>query len=85
MNFDPRSAAINTEMGILIDSEALGADVRQLAERDMGAVNAWRVGLDPDGELIWTNDRETVRRQPARNAWQRFMDGLFRILPKSQL
>ncbi len=85
MNFDPRSAAINTEMGILIDSEALGADVLQLAERDMGAANAWRVGLDPDGELIWTNDLETARRQPARNAWQRFMDGFFRILPKSQL
>jgi putative cardiolipin synthase len=25
-----------------------------------------------------------VTRQPARNAWQRFMDGFFRILPKDQ-
>ena len=85
MNFDPRSAAINTEMGILVDSETLGTDVLQLAERDMTPANAWQVALDPSGQLIWTNDQETVRRQPARSAWQRFMDGIFRILPKSQL
>jgi putative cardiolipin synthase len=85
MNFDPRSVAINTEMGILIESETLGADMLRLAERDMAPENAWQVTVGPDGKVVWTNDRETVRRQPARNAWQRFMDGFFRILPKSQL
>ena len=85
MNFDPRSAAINTEMGILIESESLGADMLKLAKRDMHPANAWQVSLDPDDRLIWTNDEETVRRQPARSAGQRLMDALFRILPKSQL
>jgi putative cardiolipin synthase len=85
MNFDPRSVDINTEMGVLIESETLGADMLRLAERDMAPENAWQVTLDPDGKVVWTNDRETVQRQPARNAWQRFMDGFFRILPKSQL
>jgi putative cardiolipin synthase len=85
MNFDPRSVAINTEMGIFIDSPDLATDLLQLAERDMSPVNAWRVGLDEDGDLIWSNSDETVTRQPARNAWQRVMDALFRLLPASQL
>jgi len=85
MNFDPRSVDINTEMGIIIDSPGLGKEMSRLAERDMAPENAWRVKLDDQGKLIWINSDETVTRQPARNAWQRFMDGFFRILPKSQL
>jgi putative cardiolipin synthase len=84
MNFDPRSALINTEMGIIIDSPGLGKEMLRLAERDMAPENAWQVKLDEQGKLIWVNSDETVTRQPARNAWQRFLDGFFRILPKSQ-
>jgi putative cardiolipin synthase len=84
MNFDPRSVAINTEMGIIIESASLGSEMLRLAERDMAPANAWRVKLNEEGKLIWVNNSESVTRQPARNAWQRIMDGLFRILPKSQ-
>ena len=52
---------------------------------DTAPENAWRVMLDGQGRLIWVNSDETVTRQPARNAWQRVMDWLFRILPESQL
>ena len=84
MNFDPRSVHINTEMGIIIDSPGLGQELIRLAERDMAPENAWQVTLDGQGKLVWVNSDETVTRQPARNAWQRFMDGFFRILPKEQ-
>jgi putative cardiolipin synthase len=84
MNFDPRSVRINTEMGIIIDSPGLGQELIRLAERDMAPENAWQVKLDGQGQLVWVNSDETVTRQPARNAWQRFMDGFFRILPKEQ-
>ena len=84
MNFDPRSVAINTEMGIIIDSPGLGLEMQRLADRDMAPENAWRVLLDGEGRLIWVNSEETVTRQPARNAWQRVMDWFFKILPKSQ-
>ena len=84
MNFDPRSVDINTEMGITIDSASLGREMQRLAERDMAPENAWQVLLDEQGQLIWVNSEETVARQPARNAWQRIMDGFFRILPASQ-
>lgn len=85
MNFDPRSVNINTEMGIIIDSTGLGREMVRLAERDMAPENAWRVTLDDEGNLAWTNSDETVHRQPARNFWQRVMDAVFKILPKSQL
>jgi len=84
MNFDPRSANINTEMGILIDSPSLGEALARLAARDMAPQNAWQVMLDDQQKLIWVNSEETVTKQPARNTWQRFMDGLLRLLPKSQ-
>jgi putative cardiolipin synthase len=84
MNFDPRSADINSEMGVIIDSPSLGREMIRLAERDMAPENAWQVKLDENGDLIWVNSDETVSRQPARNTWQRFMDSVFKILPKSQ-
>jgi len=85
MNFDPRSADINTEMGIIIDSPKLGREMLRLAERDMSPQNAWQVQLGDEGKLVWVNSDETVTRQPARNAWQRFMDMVFMVLPKTQL
>ena len=84
MNFDPRSVNINTEMGVVIDSASLGAEMVKLVNRDMGSENAWQVKLNEQGKLFWVNSDETVTRQPARNAWQRFMDGFFKIFPKSQ-
>ena len=85
MNFDPRSVNINTEMGIIIESDTLGDEMVRLAGRDMAPENAWRVTLDEAGKITWVNSDETVSRQPARNSWQRFMDWFFLILPKSQL
>jgi putative cardiolipin synthase len=84
MNFDPRSANINTEMGVTIDSPGLGEEIVRLANRDMAPENAWRVMLDDQDSLIWVNSDETVTRQPAKNAWQRVLDFFFGILPKGQ-
>jgi putative cardiolipin synthase len=82
MNFDPRSAFINTEMGLIVDSAGLAGALAALIERDMQPVNSWRVELDGAGGLRWTNDRETVSRQPARSWWQRVEDVVFMMFPK---
>ncbi|MEJ2088164.1 MAG: phospholipase D family protein [Gammaproteobacteria bacterium] len=81
MNYDPRSAVTNTEMGVFIDSAGLGAALAALIERDMESRNSWRVGLD-DGRLRWANDAEVVERQPARSFWQRVEDVFFRAFPE---
>jgi putative cardiolipin synthase len=82
MNFDPRSAAINTEMGVLIDSPAVCGALAKLIDRDRAPANAWRVEVDGE-RLKWVNDRETVTTQPARSWWQRVEDVVFMAFPKA--
>jgi cardiolipin synthase C len=82
MNFDPRSAFINTEMGLIVESPGLAEALAALIERDMQPANSWRVELDADARLRWTNDKETVTSQPARNFWQRVQDVIFMMFPK---
>jgi putative cardiolipin synthase len=84
MNLDPRSANINTEMGIIVDSPELAADLRRIMLRDMGGENAWQVFLDDDGEPYWRNSDETTRDQPSRGFMQNVMNVIFKILPKEQ-
>ncbi len=83
MNYDPRSAIHNTEMGVFIDSPGLATALAGLMERDMQPANSWRVGQDARGRLNWSSDAGTEKRQPARNFWQRVEDVLFRALPKN--
>ena len=75
---------INTEMGIIIDSEGLGAEMVRIAERDMHPDNAWTLEIDESGDLRWRNSDETVTTQPARSGTQRGMDVIFNALPKEQ-
>jgi putative cardiolipin synthase len=84
MNFDPRSANINTEAGAFVRSLGLAADLVAVMERDMQPENAWQVLLDDDGKPYWVNSEETVYKQPARGTSQRIMDKIFKIVPKEQ-
>jgi hypothetical protein len=84
MNFDPRSAAINTEAGAFINSPELAQDLVAIMQRDMQPANAWQVLLDEDDDLYWVNSDETVHRQPARGFSQRLMDMIFMVFPKDQ-
>jgi putative cardiolipin synthase len=82
MNFDPRSAEINTEMGVFVRSRDLGEALAALIERDLEPVNSWRVEMDSALGLRWVNDEESVSRQPARSWWQRVEDVIFMTFPK---
>jgi putative cardiolipin synthase len=84
MNLDPRSALINTEMGAIIDSPALAADLKAIMERDMGGDNAWQVSIAEDGDLRWTNADETVTSQPRRGFMQSVMNTVFKVVPREQ-
>jgi putative cardiolipin synthase len=84
MNLDPRSANINTEMGAFVDSPELAEDLVRIIERDMSGANAWRVHFNEDGDIVWTNDEETIDSQPARSGMQRVMNTLMKLGPKEQ-
>lgn len=51
-NFDPRSAALNTEMGIVVDSPVLAEQVQQAFATQIPAL-AYRVEADEQGQLRW--------------------------------
>ncbi|WP_435988667.1 phospholipase D family protein [Sulfitobacter sp. SH24] len=55
-NFDPRSTTLNTEMGLLIDSERMAQGLHDAFDADLRGL-AWRVELD-DGDLIWIAPQE---------------------------
>lgn len=56
LNFDPRSFSLNTELGIVIDSDALATQMRAAFD-DTIARNTYRVVLD-GGELGWIDARD---------------------------
>jgi putative cardiolipin synthase len=83
-NFDPRSAALNTEMGLVIGSPELAARV-STAFRGRIPAAAYEVQLTPNGELEWTErtaSGEIVhRKEPGTSGWRRFSVGFLSLLP----
>ncbi|MCU0976806.1 MAG: phospholipase D family protein [Steroidobacteraceae bacterium] len=84
-NLDPRSASLNTEQGVFVDSEELAAQLEALFARDSSGERAWSVSLDA-GHLRWTDEDGTYTRTPQASAWRKFQAWLARVLPiQSQL
>jgi putative cardiolipin synthase len=77
LNLDPRSIYLNTEMGMIIDSVKLSQAVAEEFEEEMKPENAWQVLLDDKGRLYWKAGDTIIRKEPARNAWQRFQAWIF--------
>jgi cardiolipin synthase C len=52
-NLDPRSANLNTEVGLLVDSKELGRQLTESIERDIRPENSWQTTEDfnPDSEV----------------------------------
>jgi putative cardiolipin synthase len=67
-NLDPRSTELNTEMGLVIDSaqmaERLSSDVAK-AYPDL----AYRVSIDPDGNLLWEDGTGKVYNTDPGTGW----------------
>lgn len=88
-NLDPRSVALNTEMGVLFENP-------ELDQRMLGAFNevvvsrAYHVQLDAAGDLVWIEyeDGQTLRyhEEPRTTAWQRFVARFLSwVVPESML
>ena len=52
-NLDPRSANLNTEVGLLVDSKELARQLTASIERDIDPANSWHTTFDfnPDSEV----------------------------------
>jgi cardiolipin synthase C len=84
-NLDPRSAVINTEAGLYIESPELAE--RLLAYMATGVVpaNSYRVLVDPNGEIVWETVRDgqrvRYRDEPETGFRRRFVADLLKVLP----
>ena len=88
-NWDPRSAHINTEMGILLDSPELAAEFLEEATSVLDT-STYRVVLNDAGYLRWVTEddgQEVVwDKEPRTGFWKRVRVQLMRLLPiKGQL
>ncbi len=87
-NLDPRSADINTEAGIYVESPELARQVIDYMAEGIEPENAFRVLLDDDGDLRWVIEKDGFRlhyeKDPNSRWHQRFIAGLIRLLPVEQ-
>jgi putative cardiolipin synthase len=84
-NLDPRSAAINTEAGIYVESPEIAAKVIDYMDEGIDPHNAYRVSLDDQGDLKWTielgDEVIEYEKDPKSSWWQRLVAWFIQILP----
>lgn len=82
-NLDPRSARLNTEMGLLIESPTIARNLaKQMERRDI----VYTVALSETGDMIWTeeteNGTERIYTLDPESSWlQRAAAAVVRWLP----
>ncbi|WLI89642.1 phospholipase D family protein [Massilia sp. R2A-15] len=83
-NFDPRSARLNTEMGLVIDSPAMARQLAATLDRSV-AERAYEVRLAPDGRLYWIERKQGVAirhdTEPGASFWRRVAVQVLSWLP----
>ena len=84
-NLDPRSAVINTEASLYIESPELAERLTAYMATGVVPANSYRVVLDPDGGIIWetVTDGQPVRYrdEPGTGFRRRFVANLLKLLP----
>ncbi len=86
-NIDPRSANINTELGVFIADARIVGQVQALYRASTNPALAYRVERSDAGLLQWVDDTGEVHAlEPKAGFWRRIVAWVARILPvESQL
>ncbi len=84
-NLDPRSININTEIGLLIHSEALARELGEFYDQLAHPDFSWQPILDERGKTIWIDTSGTQELQyssdPEAGIWRKTLVRLFKLLP----
>jgi len=88
-NFDPRSASLNTEMGVLFEDEELAREIHGVFAEQIGPRASYRLSLESGG-LVWTDgsgeQARVWRHEPEASVWRRLTASVIGLLPiESQL
>jgi putative cardiolipin synthase len=85
MNLDPRSAVLNTEMGVLVDSPELAAQLRRQWDLITSPELSYRVVIEPDGEMVWYDrvggKERRSQHEPDASVLRRMGVTLLRLVP----
>ena len=88
LNIDPRSIQINSEMGLLIESEDMVGKIAEAIDKAIAEI-AYRVDINENGKLEWraiVDDKEVVEtKEPLTSWWLRTKAWFYKIAPESQL
>jgi len=83
-NLDPRSLYLNTEMGMVVDSEELAGSMSSSILDSLPDM-AYKLQLSDKGKLQWrlttSSNDEIITTEPQTNWWRRFKTKLMSFLP----
>jgi cardiolipin synthase C len=84
-NLDPRSTAINTEIGVLIDSPTIASEVEEFMDEGVSPGSAYHVRLAATGDLVWSSETNGAKAEsdvdPGTSVWQRFIIDMTGLMP----
>ena len=84
-NLDPRSANINSEIGLLVDSPLFARKVAAFLNEGITPENAYHVTKDERGKLRWETiidgEARTWSTDPETSGFKRFKAGTISLLP----
>lgn len=73
-NFDPRSAYLNTEIGVILDSPPLASLIHQTIDTHIDRY-AYKLVLDEDGKMTWQlntgTETKIYHKEPKMKWWQK--------------
>ncbi|MGA9827007.1 MAG: phospholipase D family protein [Rhodanobacteraceae bacterium] len=92
LNIDPRSAVLNTEMGVVVDSRGLAEAVTEYFSKVSAPTNSYHVVLSPvngnngvSRRILWVTEKDghrvTYTHDPDVSRWKRLQSALFGLLP----
>jgi putative cardiolipin synthase len=83
VNLDPRSLYLNTELGVVLDSPELAAQLRRSFQILTQPQNSWKI-LVTNSTVEWHSTAGVARRPQAKSLWQRLRFWFFSWLPVSR-
>jgi len=88
-NFDPRSASLNTEMGVFFEDPTLAGELQALFRREIAPDTSYHLSLER-GRIHWRGEDDGAMcdytHEPEASVWRRMIALLVRYLPiESQL
>jgi len=81
LNLDPRAMVINTESGLLIDSEELTRELLAYVGTLTATENSWKLTLNERGRMTWCSDGEVRTKEPKAGFGSKSLSVISGILP----